>query len=143
MFFIEKINGKKRAKNLILFGLSIVFTFACLTVKAAPGDLDVNFGDSGVAITSFGSGQAWAFASVVQTDDKIVAAGGYYNGSNWDIALARYNPDGTLDPTFGSSGKVTTINNGTSDEQAYAVALQPDGKIVVAGYAVVTYPYSG
>ena len=48
-----------------------------------------------------------------------------------DIALARYNPDGSLDPTFGSSGLVTTRLN--ESETARAVAIQPDGKIVVAG----------
>src|SRR5207247_2165686 len=51
-----------------------------------------------------------------------------------DFALARYNADGSLDATFGTGGKVTTDFAG-DDDQAFAVVLQSDGKIVVAGEA--------
>jgi uncharacterized delta-60 repeat protein len=68
---------------------------------------------------------------VVQADGKLVAAGAAStaNGSG-DFALARYNPDGTLDTTFGTGGKVTT---NFADDHASALALQADGKLVAAG----------
>ena len=102
---------------------------------AAPGDLDPTFSGDGKlldGILSNGDDQADGVA--VQPDGKIVVAGTKYNGSNYDFALVRYNPDGLLDTTFDSDGKVTTPI-GTSDEGAHDVAIQPDGKIVAAGYS--------
>jgi len=88
-------------------------------------------------IKNIGTGQFAADraqAQVIQSDGKIVVAGYAYNGTDYDFALARYNSDGSLDTTnFGSgTGKVTTPF-GTGSDQAFAVALQSDGKIVVAG----------
>ena len=51
-----------------------------------------------------------------------------------DFSVARYNSDGSLDQTFGTGGKVVTVV-GTDYDDAYAVAIQPDGKIVAAGNA--------
>ncbi len=67
----------------------------------------------------------------LQTDGKIVVGGTTFNGTSEDFALARYNPNGSLDSTFGTGGK-TTIALGANDF-ATAVAIQPDGRIVVAG----------
>ncbi len=96
------------------------------------GSLDTSFNGTGKATTPFGSDYDDAYAVALQPDGKIVAAGSSSNGSNDDFALARYNPDGSLDAGFGSGGKVTT-SFGSGDDDAYAVALQPDGKIVAAG----------
>ncbi len=96
------------------------------------GSTDNTFGTSGMVTTDFAGGDDRAFAIAIQTDGKIVLAGQAYNGSDLDIALARYNTNGTLDNTFGTSGKITKAI-GTGDELAYAVALQTDGKIVVCG----------
>ncbi len=68
----------------------------------------------------------------LQSDGKIVVAGGTYNGSNDDFALARYNADGSLDTTFDVDGKLTTDFASLSDSVS-SIALQSDGKIVVAG----------
>ena len=64
-------------------------------------------------------------------DGKIVLAGvtGMYPP---DFGVMRYSADGSLDTTFGQGGKVTTDFG--SDDQAHGVAVQPDGKILVAGY---------
>lgn len=93
------------------------------------GSLDTTFGSgTGKLTTDFGGNES-ATALVLQSNGKIVAVGGA-NGSK--IVLARYNTDGTLDTTgFGTSGKVAT--QFTSQDNAAAVALQADGKIVVAG----------
>jgi uncharacterized delta-60 repeat protein len=76
-----------------------------------------------------------ANAVAVQSDGRIVVAGfATDNVIDGDFALARYNPDGTLDPAFGSDGIVTT-DLGTHDDAARALVLQPDGRIVAAGSA--------
>ena len=97
------------------------------------GTLDSTFGSGGKVVTGIGSTDDKAQSMVLQTDGKIVMAGYSNNGSNTDVAVVRYNSDGTLDNTFDGDGKVTTAI-GSSDEQANSVTLQPDGKIVVAGY---------
>ena len=97
---------------------------------AAPGDLDPSFGTGGTVITSFG-GSDVASAVVIQPDGKLVVAGRTNIAGNTVFALARYNPNGGLDPTFGTGGLVTTDFGST--DQALAVALQADGKIVTAG----------
>ncbi len=97
---------------------------------AAPGDLDPSFGTGGTVITSFG-GTDVASAVVIQPDGKLVVAGRTNIAGNTVFALARYNPNGSLDPAFGTGGLVTTDFGST--DQAFAVALQADGKIVTAG----------
>jgi len=95
------------------------------------GSLDTTFNGTGIVTTDFGGTDDFAYAVAIQEDGKIVAAG---HTSNGVIALARYNPDGSLDTSFNGTGKVTTSING-SDDEAFAVAIQQDGKIVAAGYS--------
>jgi uncharacterized delta-60 repeat protein len=77
----------------------------------------------------------------LQADGKIVVSGTTTNGSTGgaDFAIARIDADGSLDTTFGAgTGKTTVafdLDGGTGNDTASAVALQPDGKIVVAGTA--------
>jgi uncharacterized delta-60 repeat protein len=91
------------------------------------GTLDQHFGIGGKVTTDFG-GFDLADAVVLQRDGKIVVAG----GANNNFGLARYNRDGSLDPSFGEGGKVETDFGGTN-EIARGIALQRDEKIVVAG----------
>ncbi|HEX7999045.1 MAG TPA: FG-GAP-like repeat-containing protein [Pyrinomonadaceae bacterium] len=97
------------------------------------GSLDTTFDTDGIVTTPILSSNDIAFAVAVQPDGKIVAAGSATTGNSTDFALARYNPNGSLDSSFDTDGKLTTpfFN---SYEEAYAVALQPDGKIVAVGY---------
>ena len=100
---------------------------------AAAGDLDPAFDTDGKVSTDFFGDADSALDMVIQPDGRIVAAGSARNaGSNVDFALARYNRDGSLDASFGTAGKVTTDFLNIFD-QANALALQPDGKIVAAG----------
>jgi uncharacterized delta-60 repeat protein len=114
-------------------------------VPSAPAAivLDPTFGGDGIVTTPVGSSpgdQDIGTAMARQSDGKIVLAGGL----NEDVfALVRYNADGTLDTGFGSGGKVTTdltppspFEPGT--DQVEAVAIQPDGKILAAGFAGAT-----
>ena len=97
----------------------------------ADGSLDPFFGSGGRVTTSF-AGEAAAAAVAVQADGKIVTAGHASNGTQGDFVLARYDRDGTLDPFFGGSGRVVTSFGG--DAEALALVLEPDGKIVAAGF---------
>jgi len=100
------------------------------------GALDTTFGPStspGKVLTDFAGSSDIAYAVAVQPDGKIVVAGNtIVAGSGLDFAVARYNADGSLDTTFGQGGKLTTAFSADSDT-AYALLLQPDGKIVVGG----------
>jgi uncharacterized delta-60 repeat protein len=97
---------------------------------SSPGTLDTTFGSGGIVTTSFGTqSNDMAFGAAVQSDGKVVAAGTSYtsNGSYY-LDLTRYNANGTLDSSFGSSGKVQTkmpnLGGGS-------LLIQPDGKIVI------------
>jgi uncharacterized delta-60 repeat protein len=116
------------------FGFLAVGLFLALPVLtlAAPGDLDLSFGSGGKVITLIGSSDDHANSVAIQSDGKIVAAGYSYNGTTNDFAVVRYNPNGTLDTSFGGTGKVVT-QVGSSGGVAFSVAIQADGKIVAAG----------
>jgi uncharacterized delta-60 repeat protein len=107
------------------------FDFAVARYNA-DGSLDTTFGDGGIVSTAIGGGNEYIYGLAVQEDGGIVAAGCAYLDNTWDIAVARYLADGSLDPAFGDSGIVTT-SLGASNDYAYAVTLQSDGKIVVVG----------
>jgi uncharacterized delta-60 repeat protein len=96
------------------------------------GDLDQTFGNGGLVTTDLNSGYDWAYAVAPQPDGKVVAAG-RTGISGFDFAVVRYNSDGSLDTSFGSGGQVVT-DLGSGDDYAQGVVIQPDGKIVVAGY---------
>jgi uncharacterized delta-60 repeat protein len=111
-------------------------TQCALACFKANGSLDTSFNGTGKVTTDFGGdGNAEGRSVAVQTDGKIVVVGYATAGSTEKFALARYNADGTLDTSFGGSGRVMT-DVGITGSIATGVALQKDGKIVVAGYAV-------
>ncbi|HEV8268515.1 MAG TPA: hypothetical protein VGR00_09790, partial [Thermoanaerobaculia bacterium] len=120
---------------------------------ATNGTPDPMFGSGGLVTTSFGASiSAVATAVAIQGDGKIVVAGYALVSGTYAMALARYDSGGTPDPMFGSGGTVTTSYGPTSDEKAFALALQGDGKIVAAGttnmggtddFAVVRFGASG
>jgi uncharacterized delta-60 repeat protein len=92
------------------------------------GSLDTSFSGDGKLATAFGGSMECALSVVEQSDHKILAVGQSYNGIDYVLALARYNPDGTLDADFGGGdGKVS------GDICPVSVSLQSDGKILVAG----------
>ncbi len=101
------------------------------------GSLDRSFGTGGRIVTPVGPvGDAGASAVVFQPDGRIVVVGGADDDQgNADFAAVRYLPGGRLDPTFGTGGVALVLIPG-GDAAASSVALQPDGKIVIAGTAV-------
>jgi uncharacterized delta-60 repeat protein len=108
-----------------------------LQASAAPGNLDPSFGTGGQVAIPVGnpsSEASIARAGALQPDGKIVAAGTTSDGGDLDFALLRYDPSSNqLDPSFGSGGKVVTPV-GSHDDVATAVVVQPDGRLVAAGY---------
>lgn len=120
------------------------------------GALDDSFGNRGIVITKSGNKENVINAIAIDPDGKIFAAGYTGDDNSSDIALVRYNDDGSLDTTFFGSRFVVTLKEidgvevkqqrfgrggiviknlfGNSINAATAMAIQPDGKIVVAGY---------
>jgi len=102
--------------------------------KSQSGTLDNTFGTGGIVTTTIGSSYASGRSIAIQSDGKIVVAGYYSNGSNYDFALVRYNSNGILDATFGTNGIVSTPI-GSFDDNGNSVVIQNDGKIIVVGYS--------
>jgi uncharacterized delta-60 repeat protein len=124
-------------------GGASLFGDVCVVRYRPDGSLDTGFGDGGKVYTDFGNTADGASAVRVQADGKIVVVGSAYapGPSRADFALARYNADGTPDNSFGTNGKVTTALPGGHSSAASAVALQPDGRLVVAGIVYTsTFP---
>lgn len=96
------------------------------------GSLDYSFGSSGKVITDFGLTNDYGYDLAIQNDGKIIVVGKTYAGTNYDIAIARYNTNGTLDNTFGYGGLIVK-NLQNYDDIGQAVILQPDGKILITG----------
>lgn len=117
---------------ILLMVAAIVSGNLLVKVKAAAGDLDTTFSADGKLRTTFGVKSELATDVAIQPDGKIVVAGHTFNGVETDFALARYLSDGQLDTSFSGDGKQVTDIAGRNDN-AYAVAIQSDGKIVVAG----------
>jgi uncharacterized delta-60 repeat protein len=96
---------------------------AATPALAADGALDPSFGTGGIVIKDFAGGDDFLEDTATQMDGKIVGVGG--------TLLARFNEDGSLDTAFGSGGLAVTPANAAFNE----VAVQPDGRIVIAGGA--------
>lgn len=117
---------------------SLAFT----VVRLRPdGRLDDSFGNGGRVDTAIIPGGTSELAAIaVQPDGKIVAAGTADPWYSWQMfAAVRYRPDGTLDESFGQGGMATT-KVGPLWERVYALALQPDGKILVGGESYTDIP---
>lgn len=107
--------------------------------EADPGDLDPSFDGDGRILTPFGAidglapgSQEFPSAVALQADGKLVVAGSSFSADFGlgNLALARYNPDGSLDLSFGSGGRVLSALEAQDDPNS--LAIQPDGKLLVA-----------
>ena len=130
--------GTTRGRAVLASALAafLILSASFRLVWAASGDLDSSFGTGGKLTLAFPGANDVARATAVQSDGKIIAAGTDGN----DFMLTRYNSDGSIDTTFGSSGRVTTDFSGSID-QAFAVVIDSNGKYVAAGSS--TNPSSG
>jgi len=101
------------------------------------GSLDTTFGNGGIVSTDFLGKEDDVFSVLIQPDGKIVAVGSANDPvNNYDFAAVRYFSNGAIDTSFGVSGKVQTDFGDQNFDRAQSAALQPDGKIVAAGFAI-------
>jgi uncharacterized delta-60 repeat protein len=110
-------------------------TFNVSATGFRAGDQDISFAGTGFLSTAFSSPSAIANAVALQSNGMIVAAGSAVGvGGDQNFALARYNPDGTPDPRFGTSGELTFDFAG-GDDVVNALVILPNGQMLVGGYA--------
>ena len=102
----------------------------------ADGSLDTSFGQGGIAIYSGGAGGTDTGRAVeIMPDGHILVAGEFSNGANKDAVVLRYLADGGLDTSFGQGGMASYAGKGRTDDWAFDLALQSDGRILVTGGA--------
>lgn len=135
--------GHRAPRKAPLAALTVFLALAvCAAVALAiPGDLDPTFGSGGRFVmqmgTPPGSTTSSGYAGAVLPDGKLVMAGNANDANNHSaMFVARLNPDGTLDSSFGSGGKTLIQASTTGDSSVRDMAVQPDGKIVLAGDAL-------
>jgi uncharacterized delta-60 repeat protein len=131
-------DGKIVVAGINYNGSSVKFALVRYTIN---GSLDTTFDTDGKVTTNFSGGDSHAYSLALQSDGKIVLVGDGRNGSGYlGFATIRYNTDGSLDTTFGTNGKVSTVfgTPGTTSDTANAVAIQNDGKIIVAGLSYIS-----
>ena len=124
------MTGKRPGSVWIFFLLFILPG----NLAAAQGDLDLSFNPpNGFAVFKGpGDRRDRGIEIAIQTDGKILVLGYSHNGTNEDILLVRYTPEGKLDPTFNQYG-FATYNGGQGDDRGLGLALQEDGKIIAVG----------
>ncbi len=133
-------NSIKILKFLISI-VALLLLSSSTDVSAAPGDIDPTFGQNGRVFTRVGVTDLWYFfpnteSIRVQPDGKILVCGRFWeDGVSWYYGtfIVRYMPDGSLDPSFGTGGKVTVLDGFTRPAVGVDMALQADGKIVLLG----------
>lgn len=110
-----------------------------VTVGGLPGAVDTSF-NGGAQLVSAGEGEDYASAVAVQPDGKVITVGWTSTtAGGTDLAVVRHARDGVLDAAFGHGGKVVTaVGADRATDQAHAVALQADGKILVGGLTATT-----
>lgn len=99
------------------------------------GTLDTAFSSDGIVTTDFNSADDGANAMTLDANGMVVVAGYARNGANRNFAVARYRTDGSLDTAFSADGKQTINFAASSDDMAYGVAIQSDGRIVLGGHS--------
>ena len=114
--------------------ITLAFVVSGQMVLAVDGDLDPHSGLTAKMLTDFDHSTVIAHAEAIEADGKLVVVGTTYQDndfSNEDFAVARYNPDGTLDKTFVVVGGKVQTDFPCLAAVASSVVIQPDGKIVV------------
>ena len=139
-------------QSVVVLGDGSLVVAGYVGVEGAPNDFAVarfnangsrilGFGTGGLALAGFaGNGDDIGLSVAVQGDGKIAVAGYSAPGGSSNLALARFNSDGSLDATFGTGGKIVTDFGG--EDHGYSLVIQADGKILVAGDSSVGGTYN-
>lgn len=143
-----KIVATGEVKFSPLVNLSSNYMSVGLARYHPDGQLDLSFGEGGKVHTEFFDEQgnvqhAAASSMVLQPEGKILIGGHVQRDDQTrrrNVILARYLPDGSLDPRFGTAGRVET-DLGRVDDVGNSLLLQPDGKIVVAANHALIQPF--
>ena len=130
------MTSRTRSGRLTLTLMLVASVLWASPAEGAPGDLDRTFGDGGRVVTNPTKWSDGIADMTIQPNGRIVVVGRTIGRRYGMFGLARYRPDGRLDPTFGGDGLVRT-NMAKREDSATAVAIQPDGKIVAVGTANV------
>jgi uncharacterized delta-60 repeat protein len=134
------MNGKIRRVLLSTISACAMVGWLAGPARAAAGDLDPGFGGGdGQAATKFSQGGAFGHNILVQGDGRILVSGeADHSADDVEWAIVRYKPNGTLDPSFGTNGRVLTNLTGGFDS-TYGMAKAGGGKFYVAGYASTSF----
>ncbi len=129
-----KMDTSKSTISLASLICILIFLGFSSNCKAQAGSLDSTFSDDGILIDEIGSYTiSQAIDIALSADGKLVIVGHVWNGSTNDIAVTRYNSDGTLDTSFGDDGiKVFVLSSILSIMSD--IQIQADGKILIAGF---------
>lgn len=100
----------------------------------ADGALDPTFGTGGIVQTNVGGSASTAYALVLDADGRVAVAGNAHVGGREELAVVRHLDDGSLDASFGGDG-IVTVDVSSGSDPAFALARQPDGRLVAAGAA--------
>lgn len=122
-----------------LTGGNLSFSLARLNTS---GSFDNTFGTSGKVTTSYGTEGFEALSGALQQDEKIVVVGNAFTNASVgysQIAVVRYNSNGSLDTTFDTDGMVFTQIPTSNEDFAKAVKIQPDGKILVGVQSKINF----
>jgi uncharacterized delta-60 repeat protein len=126
--------GRRRSRSLIALIAALIGVFVLVgpagSALAQCGP-DPAFGSGGVLVSDLGTGDELARGTAALPDGAAVVAGEAHA-----MTAARYLPDGTLDPAFGGGDGIAQVSHDpVFSSAAYDVAVQPDGKVVLAGNA--------
>lgn len=121
--------------------LSVLISCFCIFIYSygQPGSLDNTFDTDGIVVTDVNANWDVSYDVTIQNDGKIVAAGLVTMGGEYTMGVIRYFSNGSLDTTFGTGG-IVSIDFDTASQfnEAYALNIQSDGKIIVAGSAEIS-----
>jgi uncharacterized delta-60 repeat protein len=139
-FFVSSMVLQPDGRIVIAGGESSAAGQGFFAARFLPdGTLDTTFGGAGFVTTDFAAGFATALALAIQDDGKIVLAGAFdppvppNEFPLEDFAAARYDPDGSLDSSFGTAGRLVLDLGGRLPERARAIVIEMDGRIVLGG----------
>jgi uncharacterized delta-60 repeat protein len=130
--------GAVAAGSALIGGASrIALAKVRLPFPEGQSPVDTSFGSNGRVLTNV-FGNARARAILAQPDGKLIVAGTAKNGGNDFFVLVRYNADGSLDPSFGGDGIVTTLLPGVGGQVPGGIVRTGDGRLIVGGSARLT-----
>jgi uncharacterized delta-60 repeat protein len=140
---VQERNGLGAVGVAILPDTTIVITylsfdFYFMAARYLPnGIVDTSFNHTGYVKTLVGDSYNYCHAIQAQADGKVILGGsGTFGSQGSNFVLIRYNQNGSLDSSYGNAG-IANIDFDNDDDETWAMCMEPDGKIIAAGYATI------